>query len=60
MALRILRVPLVFLVSIPVAFASPTAAEYLWLMLLVLSLVINRFAVGEEGSDSRGAEAPAR
>ena len=28
-ALRILRVPLVFLVSIPVAFASPTAAEYL-------------------------------
>lgn len=57
--LRTLRIPLVFLVSIPVAFASPTAAEYLWLMLLVLNLVINRFAVGGEGRDSR-AEAPAR
>jgi uncharacterized membrane protein len=42
--LRTLRVPLVFLVSVPVAFVSPTAAEYLWLMLLVLGLVINRFA----------------
>jgi uncharacterized membrane protein len=57
--LRTLRVPLVFLVSVPVAFASHTAAEYLWLMLLVLGLVINRFAVGGEGSHSR-AEAPAR
>ena len=58
MALRILRVPLVFLVSIPMAFASPTAAEYLWIMIWILGLLSNRFAAEQEGTDPR-PEAPA-
>jgi len=33
---RSIAVPLVFMASIPVAFLSPTAAEYLWLAVLVL------------------------
>ncbi len=35
---RALIVGLVFAISIPIAFASPAAAEYTWLLLLVLAL----------------------
>jgi uncharacterized membrane protein len=48
MALRTLRGPLVFLVSIPVAFASPVAAQYLWIMIGVLGLAISRLARRQE------------
>jgi len=42
-ALRIGRVPVVFLASIPVAFAAPQDAPYVWILIVVLGLVINRF-----------------
>lgn len=40
--LRIARVPLVFVLSIPVAVVAPRLAQYLWILILVLGLVINR------------------
>jgi uncharacterized membrane protein len=42
--LRILRVPLVFLLSIPIAVFSPIAAQYSWVLIWVLALVINHYA----------------
>lgn len=48
---RSLAVPVVFLASIPVAFLSPTGAEYLWLSVLVLdaalSLIYRRRAASQ-------------
>jgi uncharacterized membrane protein len=40
---RIARVPVVFLLSIPIAFASPTLALFFWILIWVLAVVINRF-----------------
>ncbi|MDQ0118454.1 putative membrane protein [Pseudarthrobacter defluvii] len=37
---RSLAVPIVFLASIPVAFLSPTAAEYAWLAVLALDAIL--------------------
>jgi hypothetical protein len=34
--------PVVFIASIPIAFASPTAAEWSWLLLLVIRIVLRR------------------
>ncbi|MGI9004617.1 MAG: hypothetical protein ACR2FU_00160 [Streptosporangiaceae bacterium] len=45
--LRVARIPLVFLISIPVALVSPRLAQYLWILILVLGLLINRFAPAE-------------
>jgi uncharacterized membrane protein len=42
-ALRIARVPVVFLASIPVALATPQNAPYMWLLIFVFGLLINRF-----------------
>jgi len=42
-ALRIARVPVVFLASIPVALAAPDEAPYTWLLIFVFGLLINRF-----------------
>jgi uncharacterized membrane protein len=42
-ALRIARVPVVFLISIPIAFAIPRYAPYVWLLIPVAGVVINRF-----------------
>jgi len=42
-ALRIGRVPVVFLASIPVAFAAPQDAPYIWTLIIVTGPVINRF-----------------
>jgi hypothetical protein len=39
---RAAALPLVFLISIPVAFASPVAARYLWLLVFVLTAVLER------------------
>jgi uncharacterized membrane protein len=41
--LRVARIPVVFAISIPVALASPAVAQYLWILILVLGSVINRF-----------------
>jgi hypothetical protein len=42
-ALRSLSVPLVFGLSIPIALASPTAAECFWLVLVVTGVAFRRF-----------------
>lgn len=43
-SLRILRVPVIFLASIPVALVAPQAATYLWALVWVLGIIINRMA----------------
>lgn len=40
--LQAARVPAVFLLSIPVALFSPTVASLMWILILVVSLVLNR------------------
>ena len=49
--LRILRAPLVFLASIPVAIRQPALAKYLWALVFVIGLVLRRLEPPE-------AEAP--
>jgi len=39
---RAAALPLVFLASIPVAFASPSAAQYMWLLVFVAAVVLER------------------
>jgi uncharacterized membrane protein len=46
--LRIIRLPVVFLLSIPVAVASPTLAKYLWLLVFVSGSVLRRLEPAEE------------
>jgi uncharacterized membrane protein len=41
-ALRIARIPFVFVLSIPVAVVAPRVAQYLWILIVVLGMVINR------------------
>lgn len=40
--LLIVRVPVVFMISIPIAFANPTAAEITWAAILIPGLVLRR------------------
>jgi uncharacterized membrane protein len=47
--LRIARVTVIFLASIPVAIADPRAAPFVWLLIPVSGLVINRFAGTRRG-----------
>jgi uncharacterized membrane protein len=42
-ALRIARVPVVFLASIPVALVAPADAPYIWILVFIFGLLINRF-----------------
>jgi hypothetical protein len=42
-SLRIARVPVVFLASIPVAVAAPEVAPYLWILIWVSGIAIGRF-----------------
>ena len=42
--LRIIRVPAVFLLSIPITFWSVTAAEYSWILIFLTGAALNRFA----------------
>jgi hypothetical protein len=44
LSLRILRIPAVFLASVPVAFLSPTLASYMWILIAVAGIAIERFA----------------
>jgi TMEM175 potassium channel family protein len=41
--LRVIRVPVVFAISIPVTLASPRLAQYVWILTLVSGRLINRF-----------------
>ena len=43
-ALRVARIPLVFLLSIPVALVSAQLASYFWILILVLGIALDRFA----------------
>jgi uncharacterized membrane protein len=43
-ALRIARVPAVFLLSIPIAFVTPQYTPYIWILIVVAGVVINRFS----------------
>jgi TMEM175 potassium channel family protein len=49
-ALRIARVPVVFLLSIPIALTSPQNAPYFWVLVWVSGLAINRFVRAPEPS----------
>lgn len=40
--LRVMRIPAVFAISIPVALASPRIAQFLWILILISGRVINR------------------
>lgn len=41
--LRILRVPVVFMLSVPVALVAPKDAPYIWLLIWISGAVLNRF-----------------
>ena len=43
-ALRIMRAPAVFLLSIPIAFVVPKITPYTWILIFVAGAVINRFS----------------
>lgn len=53
-ALRIGRVPVVFLASIPVAVIAPKDAPYTWLAIFIFGLVINRFVPQPDGPEQIG------
>jgi uncharacterized membrane protein len=40
--LLIMRIPVVFLLSVPVALFSPVLAQYLWILSWVAGLIVNR------------------
>jgi hypothetical protein len=46
--LRILRTPMVFLLSIPVALIQPNLAKYFWLLIFVGGFVLRRLEPAEE------------
>jgi uncharacterized membrane protein len=46
--LRILRTPVIFLLSIPVAVIRPNLAKYLWLLIFVGGLVLRRLESAEQ------------
>jgi uncharacterized membrane protein len=55
--LRVLRAPVVFLLSVPVAIVQPALAKYLWLLVLISGLVLRRLEpAGEEPAAAEGAD----
>jgi uncharacterized membrane protein len=57
-ALRIARVPAVFLLSIPFALIWQGKAQYIWILILVFGVAINRFAPLRKKSPQRGLPDP--
>jgi TMEM175 potassium channel family protein len=55
-ALRIARVPAVFLASIPVAIVAPHDAPYMWLLIFIFGLLINRFMPHRDEREHIGEE----
>ena len=43
-ALRIARAPAVFLISIPIAFVASRITPYIWILILVIGIVMDRFS----------------
>jgi uncharacterized membrane protein len=59
MALRVARIPVVFLLSIPIAFVSALLASYFWILVGVLGLALDRFArPADEHNDEEGSATP--
>jgi uncharacterized membrane protein len=55
-ALRIARVPVVFLISIPFAFFTPENTPYIWILIVVSGIVINRFSPAPDSPEPIGDE----
>jgi uncharacterized membrane protein len=56
-ALQVLRIPLVFLLSIPVALVSANLATYFWILVAVLGLVLDRLGRTAEEQEEQGEAA---
>jgi uncharacterized membrane protein len=54
--LRIIRVPIVFAISIPIALVAPSVAPYIWILIFVTGIAINRFAPRREPPEPIGEE----
>ena len=54
--LRIIRVPIVFAISIPVALVAPRVAPYIWILIFLSGLAINRFRPRPEAPEQIGEE----
>jgi TMEM175 potassium channel family protein len=54
--LRIIRVPIVFAISIPVAVVAPYATPYTWILIFITGLAINRFVPRPESPEQIGEE----
>jgi len=54
--LRILRIPVVFAISIPIAIAAPKIAPYFWSLIFLTGLAINRFVPRPEPPERIGEE----
>ncbi len=52
--LRMLRIPVVFLLSIPVAIAFPKQAPFVWLLIWISGSIINRFWPQREEPEEAG------
>jgi uncharacterized membrane protein len=48
LTLRLLRIPAVFGLSIPVALVSPQSATYFWILIAVVGIALDRFARPDE------------
>ena len=57
MALRVARIPVVFLLSIPVALASAVLASYFWILIAVLGMALDRFARPAQEQEEEGETA---
>lgn len=54
--LRIIRVPIVFAISIPIAIVAPVGAPYIWILIFITGLAINRFVPRREPPEQIGEE----
>jgi uncharacterized membrane protein len=61
--LRIIRVPVVFLLAIPVALISPSLGAYCWILIALTGIVVNRFvrpaAEAAEAAEAEDSAEPA-
>ncbi len=54
--LRILRVPVVFALSIPIAIVAPRVAPYTWILISIAGILISRFTRGPDEPEQIGEE----
>ena len=57
LALRVARIPVVFLLSIPVALVSAQYASYCWILIAVLGMALDRFARPAQEQEEEGETA---